>query len=140
MTPSEKIFSLKGILPFNRLRDSELILIAEITKYRSYAPGEKITSAGRILPKLYITIDGELTAEGPENGEKFPVPQVFGVESLLMDHPIIHSLSASEPGGANCLLINKGHFFTIMYECPELVIGFAETINYSPRIFFQILE
>ncbi len=118
----EKLFALKNLDPFKRLRDPELLVIAEVAEERKYAPGETVGLEGRILQSLYIVIDGQILKES----EQKSIPEVFGVESLLFDIPITGMLKASSSEGAVCLRISKRHFFTTIYECPELLLGFLE--------------
>jgi signal-transduction protein with cAMP-binding, CBS, and nucleotidyltransferase domain len=136
MTIIEKVFALKKLNPFDRLRDSELLIIAEVAEERRYAPGEIVSSEGKVLQKLYIVIDGQILVVG----DATPIPAVFGVESLLFDIPIADMLKASSSEGAVCLSISKRHFFTTIYECPELLLGFLETGEYSSEDFYQSIE
>jgi len=121
MRITEKIFALKRTKPFDRLRDSELTLIAEIARERRYAPGETLISSEKPLQNLYVVVQGSILRS---DGNK--MPNVFGIESLLFDIPVIDALETSHEDGALCLLIAKGHFFTIINECPGLAIGFLE--------------
>jgi len=136
MTIIEKIFALKKLNPFNLLKDSELSIIAEVAEERRYAPGEIVISEGKILQKLYIVIDGQILKEN----EQKSIPAVFGTESLLFDIPISDILRASSSKGAVCLNITKRHFFTTIYECPELLLSFLETDKYSVKDFYQSME
>ena len=122
MRITEKIFALKRTKPFDKLRDSELTLIAEIARERRYAPGEIFISSEKPLQSLYVVVQGSINRS---NGNK--MPNVFGIESLLFDVPVTDTLEVSREAGATCLLIAKGHFFTIINECPSLTVGFLET-------------
>ena len=130
MTIIEKIFALKKLNPFDRLRDSELSVIAEVATERKYVPGEIVTSEGRALQKLYMVVDGQIIQES--DGRR--IPAVFGVESLLFDIPTSDTLKASSEE-ATCLMISKRHFFTLIYECPELLLGLLETEVTSEECF-----
>ncbi|HBN08100.1 MAG TPA: Crp/Fnr family transcriptional regulator [Cyanobacteria bacterium UBA8530] len=118
MTLTEKAFALRAVPPFDRLNDSELALVAEATKFRLFAPGERIASADGVLQKLYVRISGAVFS----GNEHFPA--VFGAPSLLFGHSLERDLIACPETGASCLLISKGHFFTLIYECPCLMVGF----------------
>jgi hypothetical protein len=48
---------------------------------------------------------------------------LLGVPSLLFDLPVHRRLEASAESGARCLLLNKGHFYAIVSQCPSLVIS-----------------
>jgi len=121
MTITEKIFALKRTKPFDRLRDSELTLIAEIVREIQYAPGETLISSNRPLQSLYVVAQGSIYRSGKDK-----MPSVFGIESILFDMPVTDTLEASHEDGAICLLIAKGHLFTIINECPSLIVGFLE--------------
>ena len=129
----EKLFALKNLDPFNRLQDSELLVIAEVAEERRYAPGETVGLEGKILQSLYIVIDGQILKES----EQKSIPEVFGAESLLFDIPITDMLKASSSKGAVCLRISKRHFFTTIYECPELLLGFLGTGEHSSEDPYQ---
>lgn len=118
MTISDKIFALKAVPPFDRLRDSELALIAEASQVRRYGAGEIVCSPEKALLKLHIVVEGAVRHTGGGAG-----PSVFDLGALLFDTPIGHALEAA-PGGAACLLVNKGNFYTMINECPNLVAGF----------------
>ena len=108
MTITEKIFALRRSEPFDRLRDSELTIIAEVTQERQYSPGETIISSEKSLQNLYIVVQGSVQNSGGNT-----VPHVFGIKSLLFNVPLTSLLNASPEEGAVCLLIGKGHFFGI---------------------------
>lgn len=118
MKLTQKIFGLKGISPFDRLGYSELVAIAEVTRVKRFAPGERVIPSGHVLQRLFAVIEGQIVRDGGA-----PVPAVFGVRSLLDEMPIAADLTAG-PGGAVCLLISKGHFYRILNEFPEFTLGF----------------
>lgn len=121
LTLIERFFKLRDVPPFDRLYDSELGLIAGATVQRTYAPGYVILSSNKLLKALFITVDGWL-----EDHDGRRLPQVFSPEYLLMGIPADGNVMASKEAGALCLLISKGHFFTMLYECPALTLGFSE--------------
>lgn len=123
MTITEKLFALKHTKSFDRLRDSELTLIAEIARERQYLPGEILLSSEKPLQSLYVVVEGSI-----HRSDNSRMSSVFGMESLLFDIPVADTLEASYEDGAVCLLIAKGHFFTIINECPSLAIGFLEDV------------
>ena len=122
MTITEKLFALKKIPLFNRLRNSELILIAEVASVRRFGSGEKVVSSGVLLQSLYVVVQGAVQKEN--SGTSAPI---FGIESLIFEKTTSEMLQADSSDGATCLVISKGHFFTIVNECPNLAIGFLET-------------
>ncbi len=117
----ERFFALRDVPPFDRLYDSELLLIAGAAVERTYTPGHVIVSNNKLLKALFITVSGWLE---DETGRR--LPQVFSPEFLLLGIPAENDIKASAEQGAVCLLISKGHFFTMLYECPALALGFSE--------------
>jgi signal-transduction protein with cAMP-binding, CBS, and nucleotidyltransferase domain len=135
MTIIDKIFILKKISPFDRLKDSQIAVIAEVAKEQVFEPDKIVSSKEKIQHRLYITIEGSIITEIDQK----TIPQIFGLESLLFDLPISDTLKASDEG-AVCLVISKKHFFTIMYECPELVLGFLEKTHHPTEYFYQFMK
>lgn len=121
MTLVERVFRLRAIAPFDRLTDVELALIAEAAVLRRYEPGKRVVSRDKAARALFVTLQGSLT-----DGIGRRLPDVLPTESLLCSKPLAYDVLASAADGAVCLLINKGHFFTILHECPALTIGFIE--------------
>ena len=121
LTAIERFFTLRDVPPFDRLYDSELSLIADAVVQRCYEPGHVIVSSNKLLKALFVTVEGWL-----EDGEGRRLPDVFSPEFLLMGVPPENDVKASSEQGAVCLLISKGHFFTMLYECPALALGFSE--------------
>jgi signal-transduction protein with cAMP-binding, CBS, and nucleotidyltransferase domain len=121
MTITEKFFALKSVPPFDRLRDSELALLAEVARVRRFAPGETVCAPERPLQRLLVVVQGGIapTAGGGAT-------DVLGVAALLFGVPIADTYTASPATGATCLLVSKGHFHTTVRECPELVAAFLD--------------
>lgn len=121
MTLIERIFRLRLVAPFDRLTDGELALIAEAAVLRRYEPGRRVSSRDKTARALFITLAGGLVDDAGRR-----LPAVTPTASLLGGKPLEHDILASPGEGAVCLLISKGQFFTILYECPALTIGFVE--------------
>lgn len=121
MTISERMFQLRSIAPFDRLSETELAIIAESAVERIYEAGKRIASMDKPAQALIITLQGNLA-----NSEGKRLPDVMSPEALLTGTPFPCDVFASHKEGAVCLLINKGHFFTILYECPALASGFID--------------
>lgn len=121
MTISERLFKLRATAPFNLLSDAELVIIAEAVVERHYEPGKHIVSKDKPARALIITTHGSLT-----DSDGHRLPEVLLLEELLTGTPLSYDVHSSPTEGAECLLINKGHFFTILYECPALATGFIE--------------
>jgi signal-transduction protein with cAMP-binding, CBS, and nucleotidyltransferase domain len=118
---ARNILALKRARPFDRLRDSELTLIADVARERTYRPGETVVAGVSPLQNLIVVVEGAIRGPGGQ-----PLPAVFGVESLLFDKPVNGPLSADGETGARCLLISRAHFFTMVNECPALAVGFVD--------------
>ena len=116
---ADRLFALQRCPPLDRVRDAEMPHIAQAARAREYAPGEVIAPADWTLRNLIITIEGETrTSAGP-------APRVFGEVSLLFGTVLDEPLFAGAEG-ATCLLIGRAHFFTIINECPTVLLGFLE--------------
>ncbi|MCB1096366.1 MAG: hypothetical protein KDN22_12390 [Verrucomicrobiae bacterium] len=115
MTVIEKAFALQSVPAFADLRIQDLTAIARVAVHRQFAAGVTAYATESFLKELVVVVRGEL-----EDTHGFPVPSVLGVASLLKDRPTSIDLCAGAEG-AECLLISKGHFFTIIHQCPEIV-------------------
>ena len=122
MTFVERVFALKQTPLFDSLEDSELILIAEVTVARQLAAGAIVAEAGSTPNRLTIVAEGAIVGE--TSGA--PIFPVIGIDALVLDRPIEETLVAESPGGAECLLIAKGHFFTLINECPKILTGYLK--------------
>lgn len=131
MSPKHNFFSLKRSPPFDRLNDPELILLANLALERHYEPGSLVYRGGRSLSYLYITIQGNLCVHTSPHTQ---LPRVFGQESLLFNRAIAHDLHA-DTEGATCLLFRKENFFTMVYECPSILLGFCQDTVDTPSLF-----
>ena len=121
MTPVEKLFALEVTPPFDRLREDELALIAEIASARIYEPGDIVHHEHTAFNRIHILIKGAWMDDAGR-----PLPPVLGVESLLLGRVAQSRIVAAPDTGAQCLLIERNHFFTIALECPELMLGLLE--------------
>jgi len=122
MSVTERFFRLRAVPPFDRLFDSELAMIADAAVVRAYEPGHVIASAGKALKALIITLEGGLCyADGT------PLPSIFSPGHLLMGASLEQAVCVTKDAPALCLLVAKTHFFTMLYECPSLTLGFGES-------------
>jgi signal-transduction protein with cAMP-binding, CBS, and nucleotidyltransferase domain len=123
-----RLFALRSVQPFDRLHASELVLLAEVTEPRSYAPGENIHPGHDPMSYLLVVVGGRaLTADGTEAGP------ILGVSSLLNNLPPPH-LVADPATGVQALAIAKGHFFTMSHECPRFILGLLELGEHGVRV------
>ena len=117
MTLTQKVFTLKSIKPFDKLSDSELLLLADIIQVKKYKKGSKIYSKENNLYNLYVIIEGEVIDDKSKK-----VKGSFGIKELLNDDVMESSYYANDE--ATLFLISKAHLLTLLYESPSLMIGF----------------
>jgi signal-transduction protein with cAMP-binding, CBS, and nucleotidyltransferase domain len=127
---TEKLFALQRLTPFSGLRHGELALIAEVARERTLAPGEVVSAAGTPVVRLYAVVCGRLLA-----ADSKPVPAVLGTVSLLYNYPLAYDLRVAPEASATCLIIGKGHFFTIVNECPEFSAGLIELARLEAPLY-----
>ncbi len=124
----EKIFALKRSDVFSELSDLDIARIADSLLERAYEPDELFCSAGKKLSRMYIVIEGSFQTRTDRR-----TPSVFGPASLLLDMQVGEDIIAS-PVGAICLILERGIFFTIIYQHPSIILNMLaepqlETLN-----------
>lgn len=113
------LLALRGVPPFPRLDDLELLLLAQHARRRAFAPGRIVLAAGSVAEHLFVAIGGGTLVDGA------PAPKVFDAPGLLFglaagaDH-------VAGPDGLTALVIAKPHVFTLARECPEFVVGLRD--------------
>ena len=113
----ERILHLSRLAPFDALRESELIAVADVCRSRVYGPGERVGREGEILSRLVVVIEGGfVTAKGQ------PASPLIGLSSVLLAQELRQGLIAGEVG-ARSLEIGAGHVFTLVNECPSWTLG-----------------
>jgi len=122
----QRLFALRGVGPFQRLEDTELLLIASHARARSFEAGKLVLPAGIVAEALYVIIEGGAVAEGRE------APVVFDAPGLLFGLATPADYAAG-PDGLEALVIAKPHVFTIARECPEFVVGLRDLSERSAR-------
>lgn len=122
----QRLFALRGAGPFQRLEDTELLLIAQHARARSFAPGRLVQSAGVVPDALFVIVSGGALAGGAA------APVVFDAPGLLfgLATPDAH---VAGPDGLEALVIAKPHVFTIARECPEFVVGLRNLAERAGR-------
>ena len=115
----ERLFALRGVGPFQRLEDTELLLIARHARVRRFEPGKVVLPAGLVPEALFVVVAGEAMADGA------PAPVVFDAPGLLFGLAAAADHVAG-PGGLEALIIAKPHVFTLARECPEFVVGLRD--------------
>jgi signal-transduction protein with cAMP-binding, CBS, and nucleotidyltransferase domain len=129
MSTKENFFTLKQSPPFDRLDDSELILLSNLAIEKYYSPGSIVCRGQQPLRYLYVTMNGSLWMT--VNDQPIQLSNVFGHEFLLRNYTIAANVTADAEEGATCLLFKRENFFTIAYECPSLILGFCQ--NFSTK-------
>jgi len=113
MNLAERIFAIKHHQLFSSLRDSELAVVGEIARHRKVPPSRVVWRAGKPALHLFLPIEGTLLLDGK------PCQDKVILRSLLQASPLPQDLLAG-PQGCELLIIGKGHFFTMLHECPGL--------------------
>jgi CRP-like cAMP-binding protein len=113
MNLAERIFAIKHHQLFSALRDSELAVVGEIARHRKVPPTRVVWRSGKPALHLFLLVEGELFL-----GET-PCDSKMILRSLLEATPLAQDLHAG-PRGCELLVIGKGHFFTMLHECPGL--------------------
>jgi len=125
MLVMEKLYALQRSPIFHGLDESEILLVAEVAQLRSFAPGSIICSVDSDSLRLHIPIRGEASYESGR-----PAGKVFDVPSLLFNDVLIEGIRAGDTG-CDCLTISKGHFFTLLSECPEILVNMMAAVGDS---------
>jgi signal-transduction protein with cAMP-binding, CBS, and nucleotidyltransferase domain len=113
---------LARIPPFDRLDPDEVSTLAGVASARRFGPGEVIVAAGQPVGRITIVLEGS-AEEDPE--------KVLGLLPALLGFPQAQNLHASAQG-AMCLRIRRGQFYTIVFECPEILAWLLEKQGLTP--------
>lgn len=117
MSLAERIFRLRRSPAFSELYDSELGAIGGALRPKGYGPGEVIARAGQPMRLLHLVVSGRVVQDAGA------VPEVFGVNSLLTGEPMTVELRADPEDGAQCLVLTRPHFLTLVNEYPPLLVN-----------------
>jgi signal-transduction protein with cAMP-binding, CBS, and nucleotidyltransferase domain len=112
MNPDAWAGQLARIPPFDRLDPDEVATVAGVASARRYGPREVIMAAGQQVGRITIVLEG--------NAEEVP-DRVLGMLPALFGSPQPQALHAGAQG-AMCLRIRRGQLFTIVFECPEILV------------------
>lgn len=104
--------------PFDRLTESELLLVARHVHRRQFRPGELMLTGGMNAEWLFVLLTGDARVEGSA------APGLFDASSALFGLPVRADHLAGE-NGAEALCLAKPHLFTIARECPDFIVGLA---------------
>lgn len=124
VTP-EIVFSFRFFPLFASLSNAEIMAIASVAGRRIYKPGSLVCEKGESLLNLQLVVEGKLESIDEESMISTPLTENFlGVKELLFDVPAERKIIASVSHGAECFLIRKSNFFTILHECPTLLLSY----------------
>lgn len=118
MTMTERLYTLRRLPIFAGLGEAELLLLAEVTRLKTFAAGATIYSEGDTAAKLYVVFSGTATFE-----DGSVVPDAFDIASLLYGKPVGRRIQVSKDSPLLCMSITKGQFFTLMNECPVILLN-----------------
>jgi len=122
MNPEAWAGQLARIPPFDRLDPDEVSTLASVASARRYGPGEVMLAAGQPVGRITIILEGS-AQEDPG--------KILGLLSALLGFPQRQTLHASAQG-AMCLRIRRGQFYTIVFECPEILAWLLEKQGLTP--------
>ncbi|MCT2401530.1 Crp/Fnr family transcriptional regulator [Novosphingobium mangrovi (ex Huang et al. 2023)] len=114
----DTFLALGACRPFDRLTESELLLVSRHVHRRSHAGGEVVLPAGLAAERLVVVVGGTVLCGGR------PAPAVFDAQSALFGLPVRADYVAA-PEGVETLCLAKPHLFTIARECPDFIVGLA---------------
>ena len=120
------LLSISDRAPFDRLTETELLLVSRHVHRRRFAPDEVIQAEGMIAEKLIIVVEGKVLLGGQ------PAPDIFDAESALFGLPAQADYVAG-PDGVEALCLAKPHLFTIARECPDFIVGLAAAGGSAPQ-------
>jgi HAMP domain-containing protein len=110
----DRALFLNTTTPWNRLPASELLILAQSCRERTYLPGKTICPSGHVPEYFYIVRSGKGTT--PEGR---PMPSILGVSSILSGNPLETAMVAS-PSGCSVLALPRGKLLGLLHYRPEL--------------------
>ena len=122
MSPVETMFALRRKAPFDSLTDGELEIASSVAVERRFPPGALILGPGEPFNRLLIKLEGSWLLKNRE------LPDLLGIESLLAGAGGPGEILAGEEG-ARCLTFTRGHFFTMINECPTLLLSLLSSAD-----------
>lgn len=127
----DRILLLRGIPPFDGLREGELAAVAEACVERIFPPFTQVVRGDRPPGYLYIVVDGWLEREGAR------LTAVLGEPCLLLGiAPGAPWTTGSE--GARCFLLTQAHFFTLLNECPWILQDLLSRLEASGGVLLEL--
>lgn len=120
LTHVEKVYALHRVYPFDRLNVDDLLTIAAAATERVLKPNTVVCPQGGTVNNLYIRIAGDLVDPVGE-----VMQPVVGTTLLLTSRPAPFEIRVG-PNGYRGLTIPRGKFFTMVNQCPSLLVGFFQ--------------
>lgn len=118
LSVAEKVLALHAVTPFDALSPEELLIVAAAAEPAEFAPGRVLCHAGGTLNRLYVRVDGDVVDDAGT-----VMQPVIGT-TLLMTGITAPFRMLAGPQGYRALAISRGKFFTLVNQCPALLIGF----------------
>lgn len=117
MNTIDRLFTLKPFPGFRALSDAEMLILCQVVQETRLEPGKMVASSGMPLSRLIVVERGGIVSE-----DGTPLPSMIGAPSLLFDWRLSSGLYASPDSEARCLTLHRGHFYTLIHECPAFLI------------------
>lgn len=113
-----RLLALHAVAPFDILRSEELLTIATAMSVHRFKPGQTICEQGGVINRLYVRVEGDAV-----DGRGTVMQHVLGTTILMTGKPAPFPIKAG-PAGYLALALPRGKFFTVINECPDLLVGF----------------
>lgn len=113
-----RLMALHAVPPFSSLRPEELLTIATATTLRQFPPGKVLCPKGGMIQRLYVRVSGDAVDEAGT-----VMQAVLGTTILITGKPAPFAFMAG-PAGYEALVLPRSKFFTVINECPSLLVGF----------------
>ena len=122
----EKVFLLKSVKPFDKLDERTLFNLASVMTLTYYEANKLVMDSQTVFNEVVIVVDGVCRTESGN--------QIFlaGIHSVLEDSVIGECIYTGNDD-AKCLRIGKGHFLTMIYECPFILVDLIRLRHENPN-------
>lgn len=118
---------LAEVVPFDCLGPAELAIVSKVLTEISFEPGAVIQLVGKPVNRVLIRTQGSWLSDQTE------LPDVVGIGAVMGTSKDAREIVAG-PSGVTCLAIQKGHFFTIIYECPQALVRLLAAGDHAGEI------
>ena len=124
LTITEKLFALKVIEPFSTLTTDILMNLCSVSPLLTYEANQTIIESDSISDGIFVLVKGAFVTTKDANYK------IIGANSVLYNEKYDESIVACPTQGAVCFRITKGHFLTLIYECPFFLTELLQ-LNHS---------